>query len=34
MLTFALVGATRAERARRLHAQAAAAKAKQDPPGP
>jgi hypothetical protein len=28
MLTFALVGATRAERARRLHAQAAAAKSK------
>ncbi len=27
MLTFALVGATRAERARRLHAQAAAKKA-------
>jgi len=28
MLTFALVGATRAERARRLHAQAASEKAK------
>jgi hypothetical protein len=35
MLTFALVGATRAERARRLHAQAAAQKAndKRNPPG-
>lgn len=34
MLTFALVGATRAERARRLHAQAAAerAAARKDPP--
>jgi hypothetical protein len=34
MLTFALIGATRAERARRLHAQAAAERAagRQDPP--
>ena len=30
MVTFAVVGATRAERARRLHAQAAAERAKSD----
>jgi hypothetical protein len=34
MLTFALVGATRAERARRLHAQAAAKKAAEAQPPP